>query len=86
MKKEDIDVSASGDMLSVSGHREEESEHKDAECFRTERMFGRFQRNIALPVSVKGEKIHAEYKDGVLTITCPKTEEAKQRHLDIKVE
>ncbi len=86
MKKEDIDVSVTDDMLSIAGERKEESESKDAGTYRSERYFGRFQRSIPLPMSVKSDQIHAEYKDGVLKITCPKTEEAKQKSIDIKVE
>jgi len=86
MKKEDIDVSVSENMLNLAGERNEESEYETAEGHRTERYFGRFQRSIGLPVPVEGDKIHAEYKDGILTITCPKSAEAKRKHIDIKVE
>ena len=86
MKKEDIDVSLSGDTLSITGERKEESEQKDGEGYCCERYFGRFQRTVSLPVSVESDKIRADYKDGILTITCPKTEEAKRKHIDVKVE
>ena len=86
MKKEDIDVSLSGQMLSIAGERKEESEYKGTDTYRTERYFGSFQRSIPLPVAVEENKIHAEYKDGILTITCPKTEEAKRKQIEVKVE
>ncbi len=86
MKKEDIAVSVSGNMLHISGERKEEAEHKDAGSYRSERYFGSFQRSLPLPEPVEADKIHAEYKDGVLTITCPKTEEAKRKQIEVKVE
>jgi HSP20 family protein len=86
MKKEDIDVSVSGNMLNIAGERKEESEYEGTEGYRAERYFGHFQRGIALPTAVESDKIHAEYKDGVLTVTCPKTAEAKRKQIDIKVE
>jgi HSP20 family protein len=86
MKKEDIDVSVSESMLNISGERAEDAEYEGAEGYRAERSFGRFHRSIPLPVPVEGDKIHAEYKDGILTITCPKTEEAKRKQIEVKVE
>jgi HSP20 family protein len=86
MKKENIDVSVSGEMLNIAGERKEETEFEGAEGYRAERYFGRFQRSIPLPVTVKGDKIHAEYKDGILTVTCPKSEEAKRKQIEVKVE
>lgn len=85
MKKEDIEVSFHDGSLSISGERKEESRHEDAEAYRTERFFGRFQRAITLPAPVAVDKVKAAYKDGVLTITLPKTEEAKPKHIDVTV-
>ena len=85
MKKEDIKVSVTGDTLNITGLRKEEAEYKEAETYCTERYFGHFQRAIALPTSVVGGKIQAHYKDGILTVTCPKTEEAKRHETEIKV-
>ena len=86
MKKEDIEVSVSGDVLYISGERKQEEKHEGAQNLRVERYVGRFQRGIPLRVQVQGDKIHAEYKDGILTITCSKTEEAKRKHIDVKVQ
>lgn len=84
MKKEEIDVSLHGDSLSLSGERKQEREHKEGESYRSERYFGRFQRSIQLPQAVDGTKIEASYRDGVLTVTLPKTEEAKRKQIEIK--
>jgi HSP20 family protein len=85
MKKEEIEVSLHEGSLSISGERKSESKHEDAEVYRAERFFGRFQRTVSLPSAVAADKVKAAYKDGVLTITLPKTEEAKPKHIDVAV-
>jgi len=85
MKKEDIEVTLVGDTLSISGERREEQENKDAENYRSERYFGRFQRSVTLPHQVELNKIQASYKDGILTVTLPKSEEAKRKQIEVKV-
>jgi HSP20 family protein len=50
-----------------------------------ERFFGRFQRTVTLPTPVAADKVKAQYKDGILTITLPKTEESKPKHIDVNV-
>ncbi|MCO5051417.1 MAG: Hsp20/alpha crystallin family protein [Verrucomicrobiae bacterium] len=85
MKKEDIEVSLHEGVLSISGERKSETEKEDTEVFRAERFVGRFQRTVTLPASVAADKVKAAYKDGVLTITLPKTEEAKPKQIDVAV-
>ena len=85
MKREEIEVSLHGGSLSISGERESENKHRDAEVYRAERFFGRFQRTVSLPTAVAVEKAKATYQDGILTITLPKTEEAKPKHIDVNV-
>lgn len=85
MKREDIDVSLHDGVLSVSGERKSEKNYEDAEVYRTERYVGRFQRTVALPAPVAVDKVKAQYKDGVLIITLPKTEEAKPKQIDVSV-
>ena len=85
MKKEDIEVSFHDGGLSISGERKSETKHEAAELYRAERFFGRLQRTVALPTPVAVDKAKASYKDGVLTVTLPKTEEAKPKHIDVSV-
>src|SRR5262249_35461948 len=85
MKKEDIDVSLHNGSLSISGERKTESEFKDAEVYRSERFVGRFQRTVTLPTLVAAERIKAQYKDGILSITLPKAEEAKPNQINVNV-
>ena len=85
MRKEDIDLSMHNGSLSISGERKSDAELKEAEVYRAERFFGHFQRTITLPTQVAVEKIKAQYKDGILSVSLPKAEEAKPKHIDVKV-
>ncbi len=85
MKREDIELSLHDGSLSISGERKHEKEASDAETYRAERFFGRFQRTVTLPAPVAADKVKAHYRDGVLTVTLPKTEEAKPKRIDVNV-
>jgi HSP20 family protein len=85
MKKEDIDVTLHDGALTISGERKSDEKFDDAQVYRSERFVGRFQRTISLPASVAADKIKAQYKDGVLTVTLPKTEEAKPKQINVQV-
>jgi HSP20 family protein len=84
MKKEEIDISLHEGMLTLAGERKNEERHKDAEVYRSERFVGRFQRTISLPTPVLAEKVQATYRDGMLTVTLPKSEEAKPKQIEVK--
>jgi HSP20 family protein len=80
-----VSVSFQDGCLTISGERKAETKNEDAETYHTERLFGRFQRTVALPAAVAADKVRAQYHDGVLTVTLPKTEEAKPKQIDISV-
>lgn len=85
MKKDEIEISLHEGVLSISGERKREEEKTEGETFRSERFFGRFQRSVALPTAVDATKVKASYKDGVLTVTLPKAEEAKPKQIEVAV-
>ena len=85
MKKEDIEVTLHEGTLSLSGERKSEKKVEDADVYRAERFYGRFQRTISLPTPVAADKVTAEYKDGILTVKLPKTEEAKPKQINVNV-
>lgn len=85
MKKEDIQVTIHEGVLSVSGERKRDEKKKASESYRTERFCGRFHRMVSLPKPVKTDAIKAAYRDGILTVTMPKTEEAKPKQIEVKV-
>jgi HSP20 family protein len=85
MKKEDIDVALREGALSISGERKSEEKYEKAEVYRSERFFGRFERTVTLPTAIAPDKIKAQYKNGVLTVTLSKAEEAKPKKIDVQV-
>jgi len=85
MKREDIQVAFEGGSLSISGERKDEATHKDAQAYRVERFVGQFERTVALPTAVAADKVSAQYKDGVLTVTLPKAEEARPKQINVSV-
>ncbi|UCD87596.1 MAG: Hsp20/alpha crystallin family protein [Desulfobacterales bacterium] len=85
LETKDIDVSMSGDVLTIKGEKKEEKK-KDEHYHCCERYSGSFQRSFRLPVGVQGDKVRATFKDGVLTITLPKAEKAKKKQIEIKTE
>ena len=85
MRKEDIDVSLHDGMLTIAGERQSSSgEGENAE--RTERFSGKFRRSVSLPTRVDASKVSASYKDGILTVTLPKSEEAKPKKVEVSIE
>ena len=85
MKKEDIKVSIQDNILTLSGEKKQEKEDKGKNYHRIERAFGVFERSFSLPVSVQSDKVKAVYKEGILTITLPKSEEAKPKEISVSV-
>ena len=83
MKREDIDVSLHDDALIISGERKEEAIPEDTTVHRQERFYGKFSRALTLPAAVAGDKVKAQYKDGILTVTLPKAEEAKPKTITV---
>jgi HSP20 family protein len=83
MKKEDISVSLHDGALIISGERKNEIKSEGREVYRAERFFGKFQRTVTLPTGVAAAQVKAEYKDGVLTVTLPKAEEAKPKQIEV---
>ncbi len=85
MKKEEIEISLHEGVLTISGERKEEKKEGNSDTYRSERFFGRFHRTISLPTAVNGEKVGANYKDGILTVTLPKSEESKPKQIPVNV-
>lgn len=88
MDDKDIDVSISKDMLTIKGEKKEEKEDKGKDYYRSERSYGSFSRTIPLPSEIDTDKVKAEFKKGVLTVTVPKTAEAikETKKIPIKAE
>jgi HSP20 family protein len=82
MRKEDIEISLHDGTLTISGERGSASENGE-KAERTERYVGSFRRSISLPVRVDAGKVNATYRDGILTVTLPKAEEAKPKRIEV---
>src|SRR5713101_1039276 len=78
MRREDIEISFHEGTLTIAGERKGESSNGE-KAERTERYIGKFRRSIALPTRVDANKVSATYRDGILTVTLPKAEEAKPK-------
>lgn len=85
LTREDVDVTVNDGVLTVRGERTLEVRKDDPRRFhRIERSYGSFSRSLALPPNVESDKIEATFRDGVLTLTLPKTEAAKPRKIEVR--
>ncbi|HTR50363.1 MAG TPA: Hsp20/alpha crystallin family protein [Kofleriaceae bacterium] len=84
MKESDIDVKITGNRLAITGKREAEYEDKNDTYYTYERSFGSFQRTFMLPEGLDTDHVHAELKDGVLTVALPKLAGAQTKNIAIK--
>jgi len=85
MEAKDIEIQVVGDTLRVTGEKKEEHEEKGKTWHKIERRTGSFSRTVGLPCAIRNDKAEADYKDGVLTVTLPKTEEIKPHKVKIGV-
>jgi len=84
LKADDVQISITGDMLTLRGEFKEETEKKEATFHIRENRYGSFERSIMLPTDVQTEKAKADFKNGILTITMPKAESVKPKTITIK--
>lgn len=85
LKADDVQLSITGDLLTIKGEFKEKSDTKEKAYHLREQRYGAFERTLSLPVEVVADKAKAEFEDGILTITLPKAEEAKPKVINIKV-
>lgn len=84
VKPEEVDISLTGDLLTIKGEFKQEEETKDKHYMRQERRYGAFSRELTLPVEVKSDKAEATYENGILTLNFPKAEAAKPKQIKLK--
>jgi len=85
IKPEELDIRVENNILTIRGERKFEKKVNENNYLRVERTYGSFSRSFSLANTVKSEAIRAEYKDGVLTLTVPKREEAKPKQIKVNV-
>ena len=83
MKKEDVEVDLANGVLTIRGEKKEEAERKDGDVHVTERSYGAFRRAFTLPGPVDEAKVQAEFKEGVLRVTLPRTGMPEGRKITI---
>ena len=83
--KKDIKVEVKDNTLTISGERKSERKAEDAQSCRVERHYGKFERSFGLPETVNTDKVTAEYRNGVLTLTLPKVEKAIPKEIRVEV-
>ena len=86
MKKEDIEVNITDDIITLSGEKRKEEKIEKKNYHRLERSYGSFVRSFRLPTEVQTEQVKAQFKDGILEIRVPKTEEAKKKEKKVQIE
>jgi HSP20 family protein len=82
----EIEIALTGDLLTLKGEKEKETEEKEERYHRVERTYGAFLRSVRLPMAVDGSKVTATFKSGVLVVTLPKTPASKGTTIPVKAE
>jgi len=85
IEPKDLDVSVSGNVLTLSGEKKESHELKERDYYHSERRFGAFRRSIQLPCAVKADQVSAEYSGGVLTVNLKKQEAGTRKRVPVSV-
>jgi len=85
LKQDDIDIELTGDTLTLRGERKFENEERKDNFVRVERSYGRFQRSFTLGVPVQNDQVSATYRDGMLEIHLPKSEQTRPRKVQVSV-
>ena len=84
MDPKDFDIQVQGNVVTLSGKREEKKEEKDKTYHRVERRSGSFSRTVNLPCDVNEDEVAAEYTQGVLSVSLPKAEESRAKRIVVK--
>ena len=82
---EDVKLELENNVLTISGEKRSETEHKDRSMYVCERNYGSFRRSFQFPSQIEASKINAGFKNGILTVNLPRVEEAKPKQIEIKV-
>ena len=85
VSEKDVNVSITGDLLTVRGERRFEHQANEQELLHVERTYGKFERLVQLPMAVQADRVKATYRDGVLEIQLPKAEELKPKEIKIDI-
>lgn len=85
VEPKDVAITLENNVLTLKGHRESEKEVQKENYYRMERATGAFARSFAIPVSIDGDRVTADFKNGLLVITLPKRESDRGRNIEVKI-
>ena len=85
VREKDVSLSITGDLLTLRGERQFRQELKDDHTYHIERVYGRFDRSVQLPMPVQSDRVTATYRDGVLEVKLPKADEVKSKEIKIDI-
>ena len=85
MEAKDLDVQVTAEAVSISGERQSETQTEEKGVTRTEFRYGNFRRVIPLPTPIQNDKVQAEYKNGILSLTLPKVEAEKTKVVKVNI-
>ncbi|MBM3328117.1 MAG: Hsp20/alpha crystallin family protein [Calditrichaeota bacterium] len=85
LTRDEVKVELQNNVLTLSGEKRLDTERKDRGLYLTERAFGTFRRSFQFPGQIDAGKIDAEYRNGLLVVTLPKSEESRSRQIEVKV-
>jgi HSP20 family protein len=85
IREKDVSLSITGDLLTLEGERASNQELKEENYYHLERVSGRFERSVQLPVPVHADRVKAAYRNGVLEVKVPKAEEVKPKEIKIDI-
>lgn len=85
VKKADVKVNIQDGLLTIAGHRQQEMEEKDKKFHRIERSYGSFSRSFRMPDDVDEATVIAEFKDGMLNVTLPKSRKAESKSVNVNI-
>jgi HSP20 family protein len=86
IEKDHVEVNLTDHTLTIKGEKEKEDEVKEGKYYRSEQSYGSFIRSLQLPAEVQADKVKASFKNGILEVRLPKTEEAKTKEIKVKVD
>ncbi|MDR4458966.1 MAG: Hsp20/alpha crystallin family protein [Nitrospirales bacterium] len=86
LSKENLKIDLTDSMLTISGEKKKEEGIEEEDYTYSERAYGSFSRSRQWPCAVKDEKVKATFKDGILEVRLPKTEDVQKRHVSVKIE
>jgi len=85
MSADDLEIEVTDDAVAITGERKSETKSEEGDRLRSEFYYGKFERYVPLPSQIQRDNVVAEYKDGILSLTLPKSEDRREKSVKVKV-